>query len=586
MPPNIEFPPYLSHLVSEALSPINESHDYAGSLATSEDVIPAVSVKDDDGHSHHDVEADDEQRPKTAVNENRDDNEHHVVRTVLRKLSSMVQSPEEFTIDEKRLRHALNDAGMYGFGLQGISVWIFDDDHDRLVAPPGGFWYHPTNTQKSEALEALTDESKSNNVAMTTVVPGTDLAGLLWLESSSHQHHLWRQHRDASVDHRAAHPTQLDQNAHSSEPLPRHDLELSPIASLTWRDLKSLVQDPDTAKGPRLALLEQAGLGQAAGVQFRVGVCTGLVVFFVQSGLDDDILTGAANVSYLRQSAQFIGAAAAMTEARRATLGQQLAKRHHHHHHHRKVTPTGLSNEERGEKLQNEDQEETSKDAVANEEQPPPFKDATACLALASKRIQVWLSKIKGGGLQIPPPLSLRQSLWTAFGIFCSLLILSSLNRYYKYLSDEEYFLIMGPFGALMTLQYGLTAAPASQPRNAVMGQAVAGAVSLAFTYIPETILPTWIRQAVGPAVAIATMVKLGFTHPPAGAHSVAYASGKYNFGFYALVVFSTFISIIPATLINNMSRKRQYPIYWGVPRIITKLVFREQTKTDDGKDS
>jgi CBS-domain-containing membrane protein len=57
-------------------------------------------------------------------------------------------------------------------------------------------------------------------------------------------------------------------------------------------------------------------------------------------------------------------------------------------------------------------------------------------------------------------------------------------------------------------LQYGLTAAPASQPRNGVMGQAVAGAVSLAFTYIPEDILPIWLRRAVGPAIAIATMVK------------------------------------------------------------------------------
>jgi hypothetical protein len=40
-----------------------------------------------------------------------------------------------------------------------------------------------------------------------------------------------------------------------------------------------------------------------------------------------DILLGTANSSYLHQSAQFIGAAAAMTEARRATLGQHLQKR-------------------------------------------------------------------------------------------------------------------------------------------------------------------------------------------------------------------------------------------------------------------
>ena len=89
-------------------------------------------------------------------------------------------------------------------------------------------------------------------------------------------------------------------------------------------------------------------------------------------------------------------------------------------------------------------------------------------------------------------------------------------------------------------------------------------AVIAVITYIPESILATWLRRAVGPAVGIGAMVKCGLTHPPAGAHAVLYASGKYNFGFYALVVLSTIISVIPATVVNNLSIKRQYPTYWG----------------------
>jgi hypothetical protein len=40
----------------------------------------------------------------------------------------------------------------------------------------------------------------------------------------------------------------------------------------------------------------------------------------------------------------------------------------------------------------------------------------------------------------MPPSFSFRQSLWTAFGAFCGLLVLSSLNEYYQYLSDDDFF--------------------------------------------------------------------------------------------------------------------------------------------------
>jgi len=118
------------------------------------------------------------------------------------------------------------------------------------------------------------------------------------------------------------------------------------------------------------------------------------------------------------------------------------------------------------------------------------------------------------------------------------MLILSTYNEYSISLSNGKYNLLIGPFGALMTLQYGLTAAPASQPRNVVLGQAVAGFIAMCFTYIPGNILNTWMRLAVAPAFSITAMVKLGIPHPPAGAHSVIYATGEFGWMFYFLVVF------------------------------------------------
>ena len=109
-----------------------------------------------------------------------------------------------------------------------------------------------------------------------------------------------------------------------------------------------------------------------------------------------------------------------------------------------------------------------------------------------------------------------------------------------------------------------------------MFGQALAGAVALVFTYIPTSALPMWIRVALAPALAIGLMVKCGVTHPPAGAHAVLLASGKYNWGLYGIGLLSTFIAIVPATLINNLCDKRQYPTYWFVIPKWQKTLFQK----------
>jgi HPP family len=118
-----------------------------------------------------------------------------------------------------------------------------------------------------------------------------------------------------------------------------------------------------------------------------------------------------------------------------------------------------------------------------------------------------------------------------------------------------------------MTLLYGLTAAPASQPRNVMYGQIVAMTVAALVSYAPT--VPVWLRQSVGAALAIAAMVKLGITHPPAGATALILATTASNsqrnpWGSMATSLFGHVVAIVMSTLINNTSNQRQYPIYWG----------------------
>lgn len=67
-------------------------------------------------------------------------------------------------------------------------------------------------------------------------------------------------------------------------------------------------------------------------------------------------------------------------------------------------------------------------------------------------------TKWKGANNEPPPPFTTTESLWSFTGCFITLLML--LNFSDAMMKVTGYSLVTGPFGALMTLQYCLTAAP------------------------------------------------------------------------------------------------------------------------------
>lgn len=123
------------------------------------------------------------------------------------------------------------------------------------------------------------------------------------------------------------------------------------------------------------------------------------------------------------------------------------------------------------------------------------------------------------------------------------------------------------PFGALATLHYGLTAAPASQPRNAILGQIISLTIAMAVGYGGDKI-ERYMRESLATALAITTMVRLGITHPPAGAAALIFSSGALDWTHVLMMIVGNVIAIGTATLVNNFSEKRQYPMYWGVGMI------------------
>lgn len=113
-----------------------------------------------------------------------------------------------------------------------------------------------------------------------------------------------------------------------------------------------------------------------------------------------------------------------------------------------------------------------------------------------------------------------------------------------------------------MTLQFGLTAAPASQPRKAILGQIFS--LIIAQGIGQSTSLDPWLKQSLATSLAIAVMVKSGTTHPPAGAAALLFSTGKLSWTQVGMMLVGNVVAIVCATVFNNLSDKRQYPTFWG----------------------
>lgn len=132
-----------------------------------------------------------------------------------------------------------------------------------------------------------------------------------------------------------------------------------------------------------------------------------------------------------------------------------------------------------------------------------------------------------------------------------------------------------------MTLQFGLTAAPASQPRNAILGQSFA--LLIAYGIGQSTQLEPWLQQTLATSLAIGVMVKCGVTHPPAGAAAVLFSTGKYSWPQIGTMLVGNTVAIACATFINNLSEQRNYPTFWGFRELFewaSKLSVQKEKKT------
>lgn len=523
--------------VAPPASPVATNND--NEVVTSDDWENVVDLEA--AATETDLSDPDMKQQKVEYNPSSPAADHHNIKDYIRRQSTCLSSGHRYAaLDEGRLSQATKDAGFYAFGIMAVEVWVLNEDSGQLERPNGGWW---ASEFLDYASPVLWESSEKDSVP--TCIPGVGLAGVLWAENGGVVTEAMRQSRVISRDN-----SQLSLSRHKSVvSLP--DLNRTQAQQIRWRDIKSLLEDPDTPKDTRFNAYMASGFGLAAGVPFQSFLSRGIVLYLARSTADMGQIDTVENRIFLDCSTHTIGAVIAGSQARRACLMRKQILR-----------AEAFRKIQHGMDLQHH----SNRKELRHQSSSLSYISVTLShwKKHLKRRIRGWSHKCRGGDLQIPPPMTWDECFYTLLGCFVGLLILSTINELAKDISDDDLNLLIGPFGALMTLLYGLSSAPASQPRNVIWGQAVAGAVSMSFTYIPEDIMSTWMRRAVGPAFAITAMVKLGIPHPPAGAHSVIYASGLYGWKFYFLVVLSSIISVIPATMVNNLSQKRQYPTFWG----------------------
>eukprot|EP00521_Asterionellopsis_glacialis_P007813 CAMPEP_0195287770 /NCGR_PEP_ID=MMETSP0707-20130614/4695_1 /TAXON_ID=33640 /ORGANISM="Asterionellopsis glacialis, Strain CCMP134" /LENGTH=510 /DNA_ID=CAMNT_0040347555 /DNA_START=149 /DNA_END=1681 /DNA_ORIENTATION=- len=441
--------------------------------------------------------------------------------------------------NKDRLHIAVQDAGLNAFGVVAVDVWLLDENDGKFVHADGGWWRYKHFLPKSpHALERVENSSLGDYVPASPQIPGAGLAGYFWSLSSIND------------------------------------------TSCTWIDIHTITSDPDQPPYLRTQILEEAGFGKATGVPFNIGGHhKGVVLYLARPTANTSALMDECNDSFLRFAAYNIGATSILNVFRKACAeARERRTTKKFQNSVLKFSAFGaflgrMNNpvdevEESPRKLSKwKSFQQSVSDSFRVGLSIHSIKKAlTSAKAKTSKRCSLLVTKSAGGGLKPPPAMHTRETLWTFFGSLISLLILSRLLDTFN-----NGMKVLGPFGALMTLLYGLTPAPASQPRNALYGQSVS--ISIALLVEMCTFLPDWFRVPFAVSLAIAAMSKLGITHPPAGASAVIFSTldVENKWSFFLLLLLGNVVVILLATLVNNLSCKRQYPIYWefGVDRCV-----------------
>lgn len=435
--------------------------------------------------------------------------------------------------DDQLLKRAVADAGKWAFGSVMAEVWVMNEDRTKLYRPKFGWWIDPIVHSKQCPgcnLCRLTDPDHPNYLEPKPISPGVGLAGILWNESPLENNKIL--HRN-SIESRW-------NNLGSS-------LNARKVA---WRDIEYLASDPDQPANRRLKGLVEAGLAWGAGISFDIGGKQGIVLFLARKNVDVNKLRTKTNEAYLISASDLIGSAWSLRHPRQMAIKDRDKRLKEALQRARlkllALIHCGVALENLADahamddfnhnKKQHSDQEQPSyvytptkftysNQNIKEEDEPHPSRFRQTLSYMTKKLSTVAKKSLKGGMNQPPPPKPTSEALFSATGAFITFLMIAQLNIHMIGEYGTDYQLILPPLAALSTLNYALTAAPASQPRNCVLAQCVAIPIAVMMSWCSG--IDTFLRQGISLFLTILLTTRLGIIHPPAGATSVIFSTGS-----------------------------------------------------------
>ena len=416
------------------------------------------------------------------------------------------------------LRYMVQEAAT---GIVAADVWVMDHASETAESPPmlrrmssacyidPGFDCPTDSTDAFDKLFAVTDSNKDAQCA-----PGVSLAGVLFAAAVAG-------------------------------------------SQISWQRLEDMANNPEFPSDSRTTHAASC-FGFVAGAAFESQGSRGVICLFARETADLEKLQSGASVAFLNACAAIVGS---LVVARRASVVLQ-------------ATHDASSGAKRFKLLRMLSRAAGSFRLAGSPQKAVDGRCRGLSFLPSLEMLRVWVQKARGTNT---PPLasaSWGQAAFAFLGAVATGLVVVSVNEtVLEWTHDPLNTIVVASLGALMTMHYAAFNSPLAQPRNVFGGNLIAALTAIFYEQAAElvhrtsgVVIEQWCLFVLAPATTIAVMHKLGLTHPPAGAIAITLvttpSSATWRWVMTPLLAGNVICTIV-AIMVNNLSSRRQYPLYW-----------------------